>query len=344
MLYPRRVPTFEDILDVIYTLAGLHSAMAPLGAFICIRRFPEVVYLGQLKRVDKDMLRDLSQHLVDRLLDDLRKRCQEPAPDFAELKNLLAVLAEKFDVALVTTNYDDQLYCAFPQGIETGFDLSNNGAFCQDRILRRATWPCILHLHGSVHFDMDQRGDDPHAIYWQEDLTTSFHQNSSGRSSQHTPEGPVHPTSSIIAGYGKTIQMQRFPFRTYYSELDRLVCESNAALFLGYGFNDVHLNNAFAAYRDSRNRPIVMIDKAPDNTLTLCSSEGHETAKRALKIFQTPFRLMSAPGKNYPDTVKDLIDKRDFERCVDPALRLSFWYNGMIEACWNPDKVLRELV
>jgi hypothetical protein len=88
-----------------------------------------------------------------------------------------------------------------------------------------------------------------------------------------------------------------------------------------------------------------MIDKAPGNTLTLCSSdEGHETAKRALKIFQTPFWQMSALGKNYPDTVKDLIDKGDFERCVDPALRLSFWYNGMLEACRNPDKVLRELV
>jgi hypothetical protein len=88
-----------------------------------------------------------------------------------------------------------------------------------------------------------------------------------------------------------------------------------------------------------------MIDKAPDNTLTLCSfGEGHETARRALQIFHTPPHQMSALGKNYPDTVKDLIAKREFERCADPALRLSFWYNGMLEACRNPDKVLREFV
>jgi SIR2-like domain len=228
MLGQRRKPKFEDILYVIYTLAGLHSAQAPLGAFIGIRRFPDVVYIGQLKRVDEHMLSHLGQHLVDSLLDALRKQCQEPASHFAELKNLLAALAEEFDVALVTTNYDDLLYRAFPQGIETGFDLGNNGVFCQDRILRRATWPCILHLHGSVHFDMDHRRDDFHAIHWREDLTR-FHQNSFGRNPQYSVEGNVFPTSSIIAGYGKTIQVQRFPFRTYYSELDRLVYGSDAS-------------------------------------------------------------------------------------------------------------------
>jgi len=46
MLHMRRKQNFEDILYVIYTLAGLHSAQAPLGAFIGIRRFPDVVYMA----------------------------------------------------------------------------------------------------------------------------------------------------------------------------------------------------------------------------------------------------------------------------------------------------------
>jgi hypothetical protein len=144
MLGQRRKPNFEDILYVIYTLAGLHSAQAPLGAFIGIRRFPDVVYIGQLKRVDEHMLRHLGQHLVDSLLDALRKQCQEPASHFAELKNLLAALAEEFDVALVTTNYDDLLYRAFPQGIETGFDLGITVCFvriefCGERLGRASS-------------------------------------------------------------------------------------------------------------------------------------------------------------------------------------------------------------
>jgi hypothetical protein len=54
--------------------------------------------------------------------------------------------------------------------------------------------------------------------------------------------------SLIIVGQGKSQQIQAFPFRTYYSELDRLVHQSDAVLFLGYGFNDSHINLAFKKY------------------------------------------------------------------------------------------------
>jgi len=50
-------PNFEDILYLSYALAGIYSAASPLGAFIGIRRFPEVIEVGQSKPVDAHMLR-----------------------------------------------------------------------------------------------------------------------------------------------------------------------------------------------------------------------------------------------------------------------------------------------
>jgi SIR2-like domain len=121
---------------------------------------------------------------------------------------------------------------------------------------------CLLHLHGSVHFDMNLTAKGLHDIVWQDDLNKQFHQNSFGRDSVQTTEGNEFPTSSIIVGYGKTEQIQRAPFRTYYSDLVRLVHESDAVLFLGFSLIDSHVSQAFTDYRDGRDRPVVFIDYA----------------------------------------------------------------------------------
>ena len=342
-----RPPNFEDILYALYALAATYRAgifTAALGALVAVKSLPEVVHIRQPKRVDENVLRHLSEHLIDSLLEEFRRRCQASLPHFAQLEGFFSELNRVFDIAICTTNYDNLILRVSPPGIETGFDLVNGGVSDPKRILNRASWSCILHLHGSVHFDMDINKGDLHAIFWQDDLSQRFHQNSFGRSANHSAEGNVFPTSAIIAGYGKTTQIQRNPFRTYYSELDRLVCGCDAVLFLGYGFGDDHLNNAFAGFHDGRDRPVVVIDYADDKVMTACSGFDESlTATRALRLFGTPHHRMSALGYKIPMTVKDLKAAADFERCKDPGGRLSLWYNGMLAACNNTSKVLAEL-
>jgi hypothetical protein len=77
-------------------------------------------------------------------------------------------------------------------------------------------------------------------------------------------EGISYPTSPIVAGYGKTQQILRQPFRTYFAQVSRLVHEADSLLFLGYGFSDLHLNVAFSEVRD-RHRPVVVVDWAADD-------------------------------------------------------------------------------
>lgn len=343
----QRQPSFEDILYAVYTITGTYPAglfTSALGALVDIKAFPELIHIRRPTRVDQHVLRHLSEHLIDNLLDDFRTRYRMSSSLFSELRDFFFALHQDFDVAICTTNYDNLILRASAIGIDTGFDLGGSGLFDPARLFNRQSWPCLLHLHGSVHFDMNLSKGDLHAIFWQNDLNQRFHQNSFGRSVNHSVEGKVFPTSAIVAGYGTTSQLQRFPFRTYYSELDRLVCNTDAVVFLGYGFGDSHLNNAFADLRDSRDRPIVVIDYADDAVMTAGSGTNESTTVlRAMALFKTSPYCMTALGSGVPMAVKNLKTAKEFDRCTDIGCRLSIWYNGMLEGCRNIDRVLAEL-
>lgn len=348
--YLGKTPNFEDVLYAISVLASTYPAgifTGVLGAFVTPKAFPEVIHIGTRKPVDANVLTHLSQQLVDDLMAEFRNCCREPKPGLRpridELGRFFAVLAGEFNVAVVTTNYDDLIYRSLPN-IVTGFD-PDRGLFEPGRIMDRRSWPCLLHLHGSVHFDMDITDGDLHGIKWQDDLNAQFHQNSFGRSTLRTKEGNQFPTSSIIAGYGKTEQMQRLPFRTYYSELDRLVHSSDSMLFLGFSLLDAHVRQAFSDYRDRRNRPVVFIDYADDDTMLAGQDfDRRDTGPaRALRVFRVDARSTECLGHKSPGVVNDVKAARDFERCVEPGRRLSIWYGGMLEACTNAHKIVSEL-
>lgn len=350
-----RAPHYEDVLYAIFALAAAYPAgiyTSPLAAVIQATPFPDINLFGtQIKAVGKDELNGLGVAAVDAIVDVFRARCataeKNRVTEFGRLETFVAALQNEFDIAVVTLNYDNVMYRAFP-GIETGFDPATD-RFDEKRILQRTEWACMLHLHGSVHFDMPfdpamASGHDLHEIRWQPDINAAFAQNASGRSSQRTPEGADFPTSVVVAGYGKTMQMLRRPFRTYYSELDRLVCGCDAALFAGYGFGDAHLNAAFQSFRDSRRRPVVILDYATKGSMTLSAGEsGSRLARVLAQTLHTNPRTMRWLGWNFPHVVDDLIDAREFEISGDLDTPLSVWYNGIMEACVHPDKVTAAL-
>jgi hypothetical protein len=190
---------------------------------------------------------------------------------------------------------------------------------------------------------VDESQGELYKIFWESNLARC-QQNSGGRFTRRSIEGHEFPTSSIIAGYGKIQQIQNLPFRIYYSELDRLIYESDMVLFLGYGFGDTHLTEAFADYCDPRNRRVVIIDYADDTAMTAGSGEGSlPTAHRAMSVLKTPHYQMRWLGYRYPETAKPLRDQIEFERCSDPNRHLSIWYNGMLGACRDPAKIVNEL-
>lgn len=160
----RRNPHFEDILYVVFALAAAYPAgayTAALGALITAKKLPDFSFFGRERAtIDQFQLHHLGSTLVDALLSEFRRQCKATERDktieFARLVSLIEALQAEFDVAVVSLNYDNIIYRAL-SGIETGFDPAT-GWFGQDRIFGRKCWPCMLHLHGSVHFDMPMSG------------------------------------------------------------------------------------------------------------------------------------------------------------------------------------------
>ena len=342
-------PNFEDILYALYALAGVRPRgvmTGGLAALVDAKPLPDVTWFGRDFVSGRPVLDEFIEHLATYLVALFRERCASSdansTPEIEELHGFFAALNDEFDIAVVSVNYDNIIFRTLPH-LDTGFDIGGTNLFGQGRILNTSSWTKILHLHGSVHFDRIATGRNLGEIVWRDNLAGSFSAAQFGQS--YNPEALSYPAATIIAGYGKAAQLLQPPFRTYYSALDWMVLESDALLVLGYGFGDGHLNQPLNQYRDSRNRPIVLIDKACDNILTAGSGgdEVHPAVVRALRYFDTPAYSMSWLGYSFPDSVARLKAEKEFEMSRDPTRPLAIWYGGMLDACRNADKIVREL-
>lgn len=241
---------FEENLYVLLQLSAHLSdelSARPLNAFARWDDLPEITIQGKTQKPDGNDLHSLHRHLSDKLLHEFRARCEnsttQKKQEIHHLRNLLMELKSVYEVIFVSLNYDNIILQADPS-LNTGFD--SNGKFDKSSLENLDTWNHIFCIHGSVHFDMPflTQGGKMHEIRWADDFSKIVGNNSLGRSGQNSTEGIDYATSVLIAGYGKSDQIQRVPFRTYYSKINALVDNADAFLFLGYGFADQHGSTA----------------------------------------------------------------------------------------------------
>lgn len=344
----RKKTNFEEILYVMLQLSaalGDDNYSLPMNAFQGLKKLPKIkAYIGE-KLVDGNDLRQLCSILVDNLTTEFRDRCKIAkecnAENFQLFESFINQLNSDYDVAFITLNYDNLITQVCPN-LFTGFD--GEGSFDSASVYDRSDWGLIYHLHGSVHFDMQGEELNQHAIKWNRDLYSSFSQNSFGRNSQDTSEGISMPTSVIVAGYGKANQIQRVPFRVYYSRIDEIADKANAFLFMGYGFTDQHLNNSFHLIRSGDlKKPVVVIDFASDDQDPL-QLRNDEWSRNFFKAIPYNAREMATRLYKYaPPDIADLKSSGEFEVSTNPKYPLSIWYGGFIEACKNYSRIKSEL-
>lgn len=344
----RKETNFEEILYVILQLSaalGDDNFNLPNNAFWGVKKLPTIKSFHGDKSVDGADLKQLCSMLVDKLTTEFRERCiaskENHEDNFQYFEAFIKQLNRDYDVAFITLNYDNLITQACPE-LFTGF--VNNGSFDPMSIYERSDWGLIYHLHGSVHFDMQGAPLDMHAIKWNSDLNSTFSSNSSGRNSQDTSEGISMPTSVIVAGYGKANQIQRVPFRTYYSRVDEIAAKADAFLFMGYGFNDLHVNNALHAIRsDDKNNPVVIIDWASDDEDPMQLRADQWSYNLCKTILINASEMATRQYKNIPPDLAKLKINQEFEISNNPKYPLSIWYGGFIEACKNYSKIKLEL-
>jgi len=239
----RKYVNFEEVLYQLNLLIPYLSDIHRLhgsNALLTANSLPDVKHFGrERKAVDGAILgcltSSLMSELVNHFIDACAKATTAKATEIAELGRFLAALQDEFEIGIITLNYDNLFTQALP-GLHTGFDAT--GKFDPMSVLARADWNFIYHLHGSVHFAMTGVAHDMHGITWAATPSKNYTVHATGRNSQDSMEGTTYPMSPIVAGYGKTQQILRQPFRTYFAQINRLAHEADSLLFLGYGFGD----------------------------------------------------------------------------------------------------------
>ena len=314
------------------------------NALLMTTPLPDVIEprTGRRKPVDGDIVRQLANSLMASLVDHFIDACATAtiakAAEIAELGRFLTALQGEFEIGIITLNYDNMFTQALA-GLYTGFN--STGEFDPMSVMSRHEWDFIYHLHGSVHFAMTGANHDLHGITWTNTPAKNHTAYPTGRNAQDSMEGTSYPRAPFVAGYGKTQQILRQPFRTYFAQVNRLVHEADSLLFLGYGFSDLHLNAAFSEVR-SRLRPIVVVDWAAPTQDSL----PHREDAWACNLFKTlpgNAHEMAQEGCSAPAYLGDLIAAREMEVSHNPAYPLAVWYNGMLEACRHPEKILARL-
>lgn len=304
-------------------------------------------------RVFLNSYRNLRSILIDKLLDYMRTRSQAWRNDpqlfnkFQKFQHFLYSIQKDYDISFVTTNYDNILTEIFPD-YNTGFD--ENGVFQRAQLYNDPNWNKGIYLHGSVHFNMrDSIGVNLHAIFWENNLASNFNQNSYGRSKIYTPEGNQILSSTIIAGLDKTKQLLKEPFLQYYTLLDRLVFEADAILFIGYGFNDIHLNNVFSALtvKSKHKKKVVVIDFKNNEVNPMEYAQNNkwnravqytlsfDAANLRHKKGKTKYEIATSPEK-----LKKL---KILEYAKGTHHNVALWYDGLMSACEHADRIIKHL-
>jgi len=348
--YTENIINFENLLFTIQNIAVILNDKDwkfynnRINPFIDLKSIPDIIKFGKDKETDGGDFHFLHSYLIDKLLEYFKTICTTINTDkkleLAKLNIFYTNLKKDFELGFINLNYDNVILSTLPD-LETGFDRIT-GEFDRNRIYT-SSWNFCYHMHGSVYFDLKGNAIDMHKIYWNDDLNSTFAQNSLGRNSNSTSEGLNHLNSAIIAGLDKSNQLLKEPFGPYFMQLDRLIHESDSILFVGYGFNDTHLNRIFPFIRnDKKNRKVVIIDWADDKEDGLNFRHDNWSCG----VFETiPFDASEiGDGINrLPHPALYYKTNKILEKSKNPNYPIAVWYNGVLEACDSVDKIIDEL-
>lgn len=175
---------------------------------------------------------------------------------FDKIKKFYLEMKENFEIGIITTNYDPLLYEIFPDFF-MGFD-KENGQFLNKEIWSRKKWEFLYHIHGSVYNKI--KSDE---IIWRKELPNDISipiNDGVFFNKQKRDAGELIIRQPIVVGYDKQQQIMYNPFRTFFANLNRLVMEADGVIFIGYGFNDIHLNATFENFRKEKKKKVIVID------------------------------------------------------------------------------------
>lgn len=299
-----------------------------------------IKYFGEEMYLDQIHWNNLIETLIDKTLNEFRKKCRNFEIDnYPEISNFYDCLEKEYSTSIISLNYDDIIDKVL-RTKNNGFDKS--GEF-KPHSMYNDKWEFYYNLHGSVHFNMRDDARNLHTIFWEHNLDASFAQNSLGRSSQTTSEGIQLPNSCIITGYEKTLQLLKEPYLDYYADFIRKINYAEIILFIGYGFNDNHVNRIInKSLIKNRKRPVIVIKRCKKREDPM-QFRADEYSHHLQTTIPANYKEMSELGNFTAPIPEDLAKSKKFEISNETDYPFAIWYSGTEEAYKNPDVVINEI-
>lgn len=241
---------FEEIAYVclkLFSYSGYNGKDTPImEGFLDIKDYQN---LSEFKGLDFEKLYKKITKIVIKVL----SKNIENKENFNKIKEFYEKLKENFEIGIVTTNYDSLLYEIF-SNFFIGFDKETK-EFLPKKVWNRQKWEFLYHVHGSI-FNKKSELDE---IIWDENELIDTREIISDLKQQREG-GERIIRQPIIIGYDKQQQIMYNPFKTFFAKLNQLVMEADGVIFIGYGFNDIHLNAAFENFRKEEKKKVIVID------------------------------------------------------------------------------------
>jgi hypothetical protein len=194
---------------------------------------------------------------------------------------------------------------------------------------------------GWFWIDRRHQGAFGDEIAWKNDLGGSFNDGCAALSQKGVSDGKRLPKTTLIAGGFKLDQLLTQPFQAFYSSLVRHMQLADAILLGGYGFGDVHVNQALHSrlHASSRRPPVMILDYGKNKdpmelrndlwAIELCATLG----VAGKNFYEPPYGVAPVIG--------DLISRKGFE--VNSEGRVAIWHGGFTAAVDRIDVISKWL-
>lgn len=265
--------SFEDIFHCLEILNGFRNSKYNI--------------IADLKIDNKG-----SYSLLDNIIKTINNKIyQYDSPDYflnfgGNFKKFFKQLSEKFYLDIFNLNYDTWIEQSLDSYVDGFIDIPkyNFQRFDINKFLNTHNDNIVAHLHGQINFappDWEIMTDKTNTlcspdenkyinIYPRNTLykyknyeSANNRRNSIIYSSPHqTQSGENIFNANIITGLLKTDKMLQFPFDVYHHKFLYSLIKNNNLLIIGYGFSDLHINEALYEYNTvhQNNKRVVLID------------------------------------------------------------------------------------
>jgi hypothetical protein len=182
-------------------------------------------------------------------------------------KFLELIRSEKNCIRSYTTNYDQMFIDVTKESANKlsffdGFDAKTNG-YDLERILDSDLEDCYFNLHGSIYWENSELSIP--IGYRMVKVDIPFNDNFNPQRFRVKESNPNEPfiESPIITGFNKLQRINQEPFNAFANAFYRDCHKADFFIFIGFSFNDSHINNVLSNV-DWNRKKVLIIDNKKD--------------------------------------------------------------------------------